>query len=182
VGRPLWREDGSVFVYAAGPCQGSLSRVRVPWYTWPYFTVSDLRLTFSLPPTTRRVTVEVFDPTSTRVCPWFRDCNCITYWVYDTTRITQKTPRPTVLTLLRTYCSGYVFTKPLPSNDRLFCLHYSGLLGGTTKRKQANIDYLIGLKAFSHLLRVTGTLQRRDYFNTNYAEQEGFYWRGGGIM
>jgi hypothetical protein len=32
----------------------------------PYFTVSDLRLPFSSPPTTRRVTVEVFDPASTR--------------------------------------------------------------------------------------------------------------------
>jgi hypothetical protein len=43
------------FVYAAGPCQRSLSRVRVPWYLRPYFTVSDLRLPFSPPPTTRRV-------------------------------------------------------------------------------------------------------------------------------
>jgi hypothetical protein len=33
----------------------------------PYFTVSDLRLPFSSPPTTRRVTVDVFDPASTRV-------------------------------------------------------------------------------------------------------------------
>jgi hypothetical protein len=32
----------------------------------PYFTVSDLRLPFSSPPTTRMVTVEVFDPASTR--------------------------------------------------------------------------------------------------------------------
>jgi hypothetical protein len=32
-----------------------------------YFTVSDLRLPFSSPLTTRRVTVEVFDPASTRV-------------------------------------------------------------------------------------------------------------------
>jgi hypothetical protein len=35
--------------------------------SWPYFTVSDSRLPFSSPPTTRRVTVEVFDPASTRV-------------------------------------------------------------------------------------------------------------------
>jgi hypothetical protein len=38
-----------------------------PWDSRPYFTVSDLRLPFSSPPTTRRVTVEVFDPVSTRV-------------------------------------------------------------------------------------------------------------------
>jgi hypothetical protein len=55
------------FVYAAGPCQRSLSRVRVPRDSRPYFTVSDLRLPFSSPPTTRRVTVEVLDPASTRV-------------------------------------------------------------------------------------------------------------------
>jgi hypothetical protein len=59
--------SGLAFVCAAGPCQRSLSRVRVPWDLRPYFTVSDLRLPFSLPPTTRRVTVEVFDPASTRV-------------------------------------------------------------------------------------------------------------------
>jgi hypothetical protein len=34
------------FVYAAGPCQRSLSRVRVPWDSLPYFTVSVLTLPF----------------------------------------------------------------------------------------------------------------------------------------
>jgi hypothetical protein len=58
------------FVYAAGPCQCSLSLGRVPWCSRPYFTVSDLRLPFASPPTTRRVTVEVFHPTSTRVTAW----------------------------------------------------------------------------------------------------------------
>jgi hypothetical protein len=58
---------GLSFVYAAGPCQRSLSRVWVPWYSRPYFTVSDSRLPFSSPLATRRVTVEVFDPASTRV-------------------------------------------------------------------------------------------------------------------
>jgi hypothetical protein len=41
---------GLHFVYAAGPCQRSLFRIRVPWDSWPYFTVSDLRLPFSSPP------------------------------------------------------------------------------------------------------------------------------------
>jgi hypothetical protein len=58
---------GLSFVCAAGPCQRSLSRLLVPWDLRPYFTVSDLRRPFSSPPTTRRVTVEVFDPASTRV-------------------------------------------------------------------------------------------------------------------
>jgi hypothetical protein len=56
---------GLSFTIAAGPCQRSLSQVRVPWYSRPYFTVSELRLPFSSPPTTRRVTVEVFVPAST---------------------------------------------------------------------------------------------------------------------
>jgi hypothetical protein len=59
--------SGLSFVYAAGLCQRSLSRVRVPWDSRPYFTVSESRLPVSSPPTTRRVTMEVFDPASTRV-------------------------------------------------------------------------------------------------------------------
>jgi hypothetical protein len=57
---------GLSFVYAAGPRQRSLSPVWVIWDSWPYFTVSDLRLPFSSHPMTRRVTVEVFEPASTR--------------------------------------------------------------------------------------------------------------------
>jgi hypothetical protein len=66
VGRPLWQEDGPVFCICCWPCQRSLSRVRDPCDSRPYFTVSDLRLHFSSPPTTHRVTVEVFDSASTR--------------------------------------------------------------------------------------------------------------------
>jgi hypothetical protein len=60
------------FIYAAGPRQRNPSLVRVPWDSRPYISVSDLRLPFSSTPTTRRVTVEVFDPASTRgfsCCP-----------------------------------------------------------------------------------------------------------------
>jgi hypothetical protein len=53
---------GLSFVHVAGHCQRSLCQVRVPWDLRLYFTVSDSRLPFSSPPTTRRVTVEVFDP------------------------------------------------------------------------------------------------------------------------
>jgi hypothetical protein len=52
---------GLSFTIAADPRQRSHSRVRVP-----HFTVSDLRVPFSSPPTTRGATVEVFDPASTR--------------------------------------------------------------------------------------------------------------------
>jgi hypothetical protein len=58
---------GLSFVCATDSCQRSLSRVLVPWDLQPNFTVSDLRLPFSSAPTTRRVTVEVSDPASTRV-------------------------------------------------------------------------------------------------------------------
>jgi hypothetical protein len=66
-GAPSDERAGLYFVHTAGPCQRNLSRVRVPWDSRPYFTISDLRLPFLSPPTTRRVTVEVFDPASTRV-------------------------------------------------------------------------------------------------------------------
>jgi hypothetical protein len=49
---------GQSFIFAAGPVQRSLSLVLVTWDSWPYLTVSDLRLPFSSPPTTRWVTVE----------------------------------------------------------------------------------------------------------------------------
>jgi hypothetical protein len=54
------------FTIPPGPRQRSYFRVRVPRDSWPYFTVSDSRLPFSSPPTTRRVTVEVFNLASTR--------------------------------------------------------------------------------------------------------------------
>jgi hypothetical protein len=59
---------GLSFTIAAGPRQSSHSEVRVSWDSRPYFTVSDSRLPFSSPPATRRTTVEVFDPASTRDC------------------------------------------------------------------------------------------------------------------
>jgi hypothetical protein len=61
------------FVYAAGPRQCS-PWVSGPLVPRPYFTVSDLRLPFSSPPTTRRVRVEVFDPTSTEGMYDFYHC------------------------------------------------------------------------------------------------------------
>jgi hypothetical protein len=54
------------FAIVAGPHQRSHFRVRVPWDSLPYFTVSDSRLLFLSPPNTRRATVEIFDPASTR--------------------------------------------------------------------------------------------------------------------
>jgi hypothetical protein len=71
------------------------SQVRVPWDSRSYFTVSDLKLPFSSPPTTRRVTVEVFDPASTRNRLSYRDfqhiyiymCVCVCVCVCSIIRI-----------------------------------------------------------------------------------------------
>jgi hypothetical protein len=48
------------------PRQRIHSRVRVPLESWTHSTVSDSRLPVSSPPPTRRATVEVLDPASTR--------------------------------------------------------------------------------------------------------------------
>jgi hypothetical protein len=55
---------GLTFVYAAGTRQLNVSWVRVPLDSSPYFTVSDLRLPFSSPPTTRRVICKLSQPSS----------------------------------------------------------------------------------------------------------------------
>jgi hypothetical protein len=65
MGRSLSDErTGLSLIIAAGLRQRSHSRIRVPWDSRSYFTLSDSRLPFLSPPTTRRATV-VFDPTST---------------------------------------------------------------------------------------------------------------------
>jgi hypothetical protein len=66
VGGPLWREDGCLLymlvALASAVILGSESLG-----TRDHILLSDLRLPFSSPPTSRRVTVEVFQPASTRV-------------------------------------------------------------------------------------------------------------------
>jgi hypothetical protein len=62
---------GLSFAIAAGPRQRIHSRIRVPWDSRLYFTVSDSRILFLSPPSARRATVEVFNPASTRVVTIF---------------------------------------------------------------------------------------------------------------
>jgi hypothetical protein len=89
VGRPLWREDGSVFCICSwslpaqfflGPCPLGLATI---------FYCLRFETSFSSPPTTRRVTVEVFDPASTRGSPnssyIFTSYSCHTDCVQNTT-------------------------------------------------------------------------------------------------
>jgi hypothetical protein len=92
---------GLSFTIAAGPRQCSYFRVRVPWDSWPYFTVSDSRLTISSPPTTRRATVEVFDPASTRDKLWEK-LTAYFLW-YDTDLIENDASNNTSLPRERIY-------------------------------------------------------------------------------
>jgi hypothetical protein len=134
---------GLSFTTAADLRQRSHSRVRVPWHSWPYFTVSDSRLPFSSPPTTRRVTVEVFDPACTRVSyglvtalrvitfrepirderlQWFQYCVCLRYADYACNTVVTKSSAQQ-RTCIRWQCNTRnVFSQPLPSNGRLLWL------------------------------------------------------------
>jgi hypothetical protein len=118
------------FLYAAGPCQRSLSRVRVPWISRPYFTVSVLRLSFSSPLTTLRVRVEVFDPASTPILKpesltliypqggyHRKHVHCIVMDVYCCSLRESTGPLPSNgCPIVERLCCGYMFTEPLPSN------------------------------------------------------------------
>jgi hypothetical protein len=108
-------KTGLSFTIAAGPGQRSHFRVRVPWDSRSYFTVSDLRLPFSSPPTTCRVTVEVFDSVSTRVY-----CRFSTELFFVTTLHgpnTKHRSQQFLYCYLRIRCRGNLFIKPLPSKD-----------------------------------------------------------------
>jgi hypothetical protein len=92
---------GLSFVHAAGPCQRSLPRVRVHWDLRPYFIVSDLRLSFSSPPTTRRATVRYSTPPPDgfkKIYPTLFGSRYIA-----SARTSQKTPLAIIPLLLRGY-------------------------------------------------------------------------------
>jgi hypothetical protein len=111
---------GLSFTIPAGPRQRSHFRVRVPYDSWPYLTVSDSRLPFSSPPTTRRV--------------WR-----IIAWTELTSRRTEyRSPSPTLRVLvcfIRCHgnvclasrwlamdlfiAAGTFVTEPLPSNGHI---------------------------------------------------------------
>jgi hypothetical protein len=87
---------GLSFTIAAGPRH---CRARLPWDSWPYFTVSDSILPFSSSPVTRRVTVEVIDSASTRDIDWTAE------WTrcYNLVRTRNTTPLWTVRPLSSAY-------------------------------------------------------------------------------
>jgi hypothetical protein len=138
VGLPLWLEDGSVFCICCWPSPGSLSRVRVPWDSWSCFTVSDLRLPFSSPPTTRRVRWRYSTPPphgyklvnlivskknssarTTLITPFFYCCPRVSFRrkVFTKTFLRKGLHNPVVI-LLRT-----CMLRALPSNGRSLQSH-----------------------------------------------------------
>jgi hypothetical protein len=119
---------GLSFVCAAGPCQRNLSRVQVPWDLRPYFIVSDLRLPISSHPTTRRVTVEVFDPASTRVEAGLGPSLYNLGAHPSENTVTIVIAQQYLDSCLPIRCRGNMFAQPLPSNECLLILlfHSSG--------------------------------------------------------
>jgi hypothetical protein len=67
VGRPLWREDWSVFFICCWPSPAYSFSDPSPLGPVTIFSCLRFETSFSSFPTARRVTVEVFDPASTRV-------------------------------------------------------------------------------------------------------------------
>jgi hypothetical protein len=135
---------GLSFTIAAGPHQRSHFRVWVPWDSWPYFTVSDLRLPFWSPPTTRRVTVEVFIPCPTTdglttisgyslrpqhikdirypvmdICESHRK-SLLRHWFHCCIHSAVAQQRKLSDCFLHISCRGIVFTEPLPRNGSIF--------------------------------------------------------------
>jgi hypothetical protein len=132
---------GLPFTIAAGPRQRSHSQVRVPRDSWPHFTVSDSILSackamspylyppgtwwlvytlrhwvsFSSLPTTRRATVEVFEPAP--------------FLYYHLARTEQKISFPKFLySCLSIRFRGNLFIEPLVNNGRpLWFNYYSDL-------------------------------------------------------
>jgi hypothetical protein len=106
VGRFLWREDRSVFYNCCWPSPAQSFSVPVSWDSRPYFTLSDSRLPFFSPPKTRRVTVEVFDPASTRESDWM---NYVPpFYIFGEDRMSVTTYNSASIILVNPLC----FTSP----------------------------------------------------------------------
>jgi hypothetical protein len=125
VGRSLWREKGLSFTIAAGLASavilGSKSRG-----TRDHILLSKSNLPFSSPPTTRRATVRVFGPVSTRAFSLSRikSSNWTPFFI-----TTFHGPNTKHRSQQYSYCC--VFTNPLLRNGVFYCcvrVHFRGNL------------------------------------------------------
>jgi hypothetical protein len=100
VGRPLWREDVSVFCICCWPSPAQSFSGPSPVGLATIFYCLRFETSFLSPPTTRRATLEVFDPASTREASLsisFLDFICWLLSLYITFQPTEyATPFPTV--------------------------------------------------------------------------------------
>jgi hypothetical protein len=101
------------FAIATGPRQRSHSRVRVPWDSRPYFTVSDSRLPFSSPPMTRRAGGGIRSRLHTGYY-----CNCrrqLAIWLW--VGLNRKHSfQQSLYCCIFILCHGKLFTASSPSN------------------------------------------------------------------
>jgi hypothetical protein len=107
-----------LLVFASAVILGSESR-----NSRPYFTLSDSRLPFSSPPMTRRATVMVFDPDSTRDSFTPRHL-LVLIWTWNGPHRKQRFQKFLCCCLVILYW-GKFFAVSLPSNRSLFWVCYS---------------------------------------------------------
>jgi hypothetical protein len=100
-----------------------LGPARVPWDSRPYFTVSGLRLPFLSPFTTRGVTVEVFDPASTRDLK-LADSNHCLHRSYSSYTAASRRCRTERRENTSSWLVHWCVLGMLPSNGRCLQSHY----------------------------------------------------------
>jgi hypothetical protein len=132
VGRPLCREDGSVFCICCWPSPAQSFSAPSPLALVTIFYCLRFETSLSSPPTTLRVTVEVFEPASTQVAAGV--------WVWVTLRLTvcQSVclgiePRPELmaryLLLFDNFCIVFGGGRPLwREGGSVFCQSLSAVI------------------------------------------------------
>jgi hypothetical protein len=107
---------GLSFTIAPVLCQCSHFQVRVPWDSWIYFTVSDSRLPFSLPPTTRRVRWRYSTEWMNEWMIWsIESLNMSFLYNFGTNQIEITISNSSYYCVL-IRCCGNMSSDPLPSN------------------------------------------------------------------
>jgi hypothetical protein len=110
----------SVFCICCWPLPPQSFSDPSPWDSWPYFTVSDLRLLFSSPPVTHRVTVEEFDATSTGVKSKSKSRSVPRLHMEDTYNPSAWTSRKHSSSIdACVYVPGIIQQRPLPTDPPL---------------------------------------------------------------
>jgi hypothetical protein len=117
---------------------------------WPSYTPR-LWVPFSSPATTRRATVEVFDPASTRVLSGSWVSLYIYIYIYiASARSVHKTPLPTPLFLLHACLCGHVTALSASEHYLMRCVESVGTITCTQSRPPAARKYLTLKRGHRH--------------------------------